>query len=90
MTDEATRMRSHNRLGEPATRTREETVTRLQAKIVKNFKPIMPPFQGVVSEEQILQLIAYIRSLASVAPGSAAPATTSTAPSATPPQGVKH
>lgn len=36
MTDEATRMLSHNRLGEPATRTREETVTRLQAKIVKN------------------------------------------------------
>lgn len=36
MTDEATRMLSHNRLGEAATRTREETVTRLQAKIVKN------------------------------------------------------
>ncbi len=67
-----------------------ESILSPQAKIVKNFKPIMPTFQGVVSEEQILQLIAYIRSLANVAPGSAAPATTSTAPSATPPQGAKH
>ena len=33
------------------------------AKVVKGFQPIMPPFQGVLAEEQILQLIAYIKSL---------------------------
>ena len=34
-----------------------------QAKIVAGFQPIMPTFQGLVSEEQLLQLIAYVRSL---------------------------
>jgi cytochrome c oxidase subunit 2 len=33
------------------------------AKVVKGYQPIMPPFQGVLSEEQVLQLIAYIKSL---------------------------
>ena len=28
-----------------------------------SYKPVMPTFQGQVSEEQILQLIAYIKSL---------------------------
>ena len=30
-----------------------------------NYRPVMPTFRGLVSEEQILQLIAYIKSLAS-------------------------
>ncbi len=30
-----------------------------------NYRPVMPTFRGQVSEEQILQLIAYIKSLAS-------------------------
>ena len=34
-----------------------------QAKIVPGFQPIMPTFQGLVTEEQLLQLIAYVRSL---------------------------
>ena len=34
-----------------------------QAKVVAGFPPIMPPFQGMVSEEQLLQLIAYLKSL---------------------------
>lgn len=33
------------------------------AKVVRGFQPIMPPFQGLVSEEQLLQLIAYIKTL---------------------------
>ena len=33
------------------------------AKIVQGFQPVMPPFQGLVTEEQVLQLIAYIKSL---------------------------
>ena len=32
-----------------------------QAKIVQGFQPIMPMFQGLVSEEQLLQLIAYVQ-----------------------------
>ena len=42
-----------------------------QAKIVDGFQPIMPTFQGLVTEEQLLQLIAYIKSLQGPAPGAA-------------------
>ena len=31
--------------------------------MVAGFQPIMPTFQGLVTEEQLLQLIAYIKSL---------------------------
>jgi cytochrome c oxidase subunit 2 len=34
---------------------------------VAGYQPIMPSFQGVVSEDQLLQLIEYIKSLASAA-----------------------
>jgi cytochrome c oxidase subunit 2 len=57
-----------------------ESILNPQAKVVNGFQPIMPTFQGLVTEEQILQLIAYVRSLGAVAP----PATTGAA--ATPPQ----
>jgi cytochrome c oxidase subunit 2 len=40
-----------------------ESIVNPQAKIVAGYQPIMPTFQGLVTEEQILQLIAYIRSL---------------------------
>jgi len=33
------------------------------AKIVKGFKPVMPTFQGLVSEEQLNALVAYVKSL---------------------------
>src|SRR5262249_43940276 len=33
------------------------------AKIVAGYQPLMPTFQGLVSEEGLLQIIAYIRSL---------------------------
>jgi len=32
--------------------------------VVAGYPPIMPPFQGLLSEDQLLQLIAYIKSLA--------------------------
>jgi cytochrome c oxidase subunit II len=49
-----------------------ESIVMPQAKIVAGFPPIMPPFQGMVSEEQLLQLIAYIKSLTGPpAPGQA-------------------
>jgi len=33
------------------------------AKLVKGYKPLMPTYQGQLSEEEILQLISYIKSL---------------------------
>jgi cytochrome c oxidase subunit 2 len=49
-----------------------ESIVQPQAKIVAGFQPIMPTFQGLVTEEQLLQLIAYVRSLTpqGEAPGS--------------------
>jgi cytochrome c oxidase subunit 2 len=51
-----------------------ESIVLPQAKVVNGFQPIMPTFQGLVSEEQLLQLIAYVRSLGEAAPGTAGPA----------------
>ena len=40
-----------------------ESILSPAAKIVNGYKPVMPSFQGQLSEEQILDLVAYIRSL---------------------------
>ena len=40
-----------------------ESILTPHAKIVAGYKPLMPTFKGQVSEEQILQLISYIKSL---------------------------
>jgi len=40
-----------------------ESILNPQAKIVAGYQPIMPTFQGLVSEEGLLQLMAYIKSL---------------------------
>ncbi len=40
-----------------------ESILTPQAKIVAGFTPVMPTFKGQVTEEQILQLITYIKSL---------------------------
>ena len=40
-----------------------ESVLNPQAKVVAGYQPIMPTFQGLVTEEQLLQLIAYVKSL---------------------------
>jgi cytochrome c oxidase subunit 2 len=37
------------------------------AKIVKGFKPVMPTFQGLVSEEQLNALVAYVKSQSGIA-----------------------
>jgi len=49
-----------------------ESIVNPQAKIVAGFQPLMPTFQGLVSEEQLLQLISYVKSLSQqgTAPGS--------------------
>ncbi len=41
-----------------------ESILNPGAKIVAGFQPIMPTFQGIVSEDQLLALIAYVKSLA--------------------------
>jgi cytochrome c oxidase subunit 2 len=40
-----------------------ESIMNSQAKVVAGYQPIMPPFQGQISEEGLLQLIAYIKTL---------------------------
>jgi cytochrome c oxidase subunit 2 len=40
-----------------------ESIVAPNAKLVEGFQPLMPTFQGLISEEGILQLIAYIKSL---------------------------
>jgi len=40
-----------------------ESILNPTAKVVEKYEPVMPVFQGQVSEEQIQQLIAYIKSI---------------------------
>ncbi|HYY96825.1 MAG TPA: cytochrome c oxidase subunit II [Pyrinomonadaceae bacterium] len=53
-----------------------ESILDPQAKIAAGFQPIMPTFRGQLSEEQILQLIAYVRSLGQPAGGESGTAAT--------------
>jgi cytochrome c oxidase subunit 2 len=46
-----------------------ESILTPTAKVVKGFAPVMPTFKGQLNEEQILQLIAYIKSLGPAAAG---------------------
>jgi len=41
-----------------------ESILNPAAKVVAGFQPIMPTFQGLVSEEQLLALVEYVKSLA--------------------------
>jgi len=43
-----------------------ESILQPGTKITAGFQPIMPSFQGLVSEEQLLQLIEYVKSLSAV------------------------
>ena len=45
-----------------------ESIMNSQAKVVQGYQPIMPAFQGMVSEENLLQIIAYIKTLKPIAP----------------------
>jgi cytochrome c oxidase subunit 2 len=40
-----------------------ESILNPNAKLVEGFQPIMPTYQGLITEEGVLELIAYIRSL---------------------------
>jgi cytochrome c oxidase subunit 2 len=58
-----------------------ESIVNPQAVLTAGYPPIMPTFQGLIGEEGLLQLVAYVKSLSS-APPAAAPA--SAAPAITP------
>jgi cytochrome c oxidase subunit 2 len=46
-----------------------ESILHPNAKVTAGFQPIMPAFQGLISEDQLLQLIEYIKSLSTPTPG---------------------
>ncbi len=60
-----------------------ESILNPQAKLVAGYQPLMPTFQGLVSEESIMALIEYVKALqssqraAGAGGGAAAPAATS-------------
>jgi len=45
-----------------------ESILDPAAKIVAGYQPIMPAFRGRVSEEELIQLVAYVKSLGSPEP----------------------
>lgn len=45
-----------------------ESIVNPQARILAGYQPMMPTFQGLISEEGLLQLVAYVKSLG-VKPG---------------------
>jgi cytochrome c oxidase subunit II len=51
-----------------------ESILEPGAKIVKGFKPVMPTFQGQVSDEQLNALVAYVKSLTQAPAGEPATA----------------
>ena len=57
-----------------------ESVVNPQAKLLEGYPPIMPTYQGLISEEGLLQLTAYIKSL-SLAPASGGALAAAPAPS---------
>jgi cytochrome c oxidase subunit 2 len=40
-----------------------ESILKPQAKIVSGYQPVMPTYQGLLSEEDVMRLIAYVKSL---------------------------
>jgi cytochrome c oxidase subunit II len=66
-----------------------ESIVTPTAKIVAGYQPIMPTYQGLVDEEGLMQLVAYVQSLGKAAAG-AGPAPTpsgSPAPASPAPEG---
>ena len=61
-----------------------ESILNPAAKVVAGYQPVMPTFEGQLSEEQIFQLIEYIKSLAVMPEDTGRPAPIEQSP-ATPP-----
>ena len=62
-----------------------ESILTPQRKVVSGFDPLMPTFQGLVNEENVMALIEYVKSLQS-SHGDAAAAANTAAPAAAPAQ----
>lgn len=60
-----------------------ESVLKPSAKIVSGYAVEMPTFQGQISEEGLLQVISYVKSLSKTAPAPAAAAPAAAPPAAT-------
>ena len=70
-----------------------ESILNSQAKIVKGFQPLMPTFQGLISEEGLVSLIEHLQSMspnagAARATGAERSPAAEGAPGATPPPGA--
>jgi len=61
-----------------------ESILNPGGQVVAGYQPIMPTFKGQVTEEQLVALVAYIKSLSGVEPGAAAPTTPPAANTAAP------
>ncbi|MEZ5416300.1 MAG: cytochrome c oxidase subunit II [Vicinamibacterales bacterium] len=59
-----------------------ESILNSQSKIVNGFAPLMPTFQGLISEEGLAALIEHIKSLSPQAAAVAAPAPSTSTPAA--------
>jgi len=57
-----------------------ESILNSQAKVVKGFQPLMPTFQGLISEENLVALIEHVKSLSPHAAPAAPAATPTPAP----------
>ena len=55
-----------------------ESILNSQAKVVKGFQPLMPTFQGLISEENLVALIEHVKSMSPKATTAEPPAPTST------------
>src|SRR5262249_55222918 len=64
-----------------------ESIMYPDAKIVAGYQPIMPSFKGLVNEEEVLQLIAFIKALG---PGQTPPRTERSEPPAVSPNTGKQ
>jgi len=58
-----------------------ESILTSQAKVVKGFQPLMPTFQGLISEEGLVALIEHIRSMSPTAGAMGAPGAIGAVPS---------
>jgi len=64
-----------------------ESILQPNAKLVAGFQPIMPTFQGLLSEEELLQLVAYVKSLSKPASAGGAATLPPVNRAAPPPEG---
>ena len=46
-----------------------ESIVSPGSKIVSGYKPIMPTFQGLISDDQLNALVAYVKSISQQQPG---------------------